>query len=65
MTIAMAATTQVTTGGVPLGEDRASTAATAARITSAAKVTIRAARDRGRTLEGGVTTGSVVAAPHL
>src|SRR5262249_48599972 len=65
MMIAMAATTQVTAGGVPLGDVRASTTATVARMMSAANVTRKAARERGRSLDGGLTTGSVVAAPHL
>src|SRR5262249_989892 len=65
LTIATAATIDVTRGGVPLGDDRANTAATIARTTSAANVTMRPRPERGRALDGGRTSGSVVAAPHL
>jgi len=55
-TTAIPATIHVTAGGVPLGDERASTAATAASTTSAMKVTMKLAREpreRCRSVAGG------------
>ena len=65
MTMATRPTTQVTHGGVPVGDRRERTTAASTSRTSAVNVIVKARFERRGPLGGGWNTGSVVAAPHL